>query len=308
MKKSVRNNRLYSFFIILIILVVLLSLYGRRLYKLIDNSNSSQSILSFLINGPKEEEIIYKPEETIQIIEGWTNRSISQYFESIGKWQSEELLELVGFPAVDYRKEEDMPLPKDFSNEFTFLNDKPKHYGLEGYLFPDTYRIYADASIEDVVIKMLDNFDKKLTAELREEITKQGKTVYEIITMASIIEKEAPITSTDDYDARVVSGIFWGRLKIGQALQSDATLSYLFNDNNPQHKGEELEVDSLYNTYKYRGLPPGPICNPGIQAIRAAIYPINTNYNYFLTPRDSQQVIYARTYEEHLQNKYKYLK
>ncbi len=252
---------------------------------------------------------MYKPENTIQIIEGWTNRGISQYFELEGMWQSEELLEIVGLPQIDYRNvEEGVPPLKDYSDQFSFLEDKPDYYGLEGYLFPDTYRIYTDATIEDVVIKMLENFDKKLTSEMRADIKKQGKTIYEIITMASIVEKEAPISQGDDNDARIVSGIFWDRLKIGQALQSDATLSYIFGDNKPQHQGEELEVDSLYNTYKYPGLPPGPICNPGILAIKAAIYPIKTNYNYFLTPKDSQEVVYARTYDEHLQNKYKYLK
>jgi UPF0755 protein len=91
-------------------------------------------------------------------------------------------------------------------------------------------------------------------------------------------------------------------------LQSDATLSYIFNDSKPTHSGEELEIDSLYNTYKYRDLPPGPICNPGLMAIKAAIYPAETDYYYFLTTRDGKAVYYASSYEGHLQNKYKYLK
>jgi len=264
-------------------------------------------ILSRLV-GHEEKVEELKPEKTIKLIEGWTIRDISQYFELEGMWQSEELLELVGFPLVDYREEKEIPLPKDFSEQFSFLEDKPKHFSLEGYLFPDTYRIYTDATIEDVVVRMLENFDQKLTPEMRAEIKKQGKTIYEIVTMASIIEKEAPIRIGDDRDARLVSGVFWNRLKIGQALQSDATLSYLLNDNNPAHSGSDLEVDSLYNSYKYRGLPPGPICNPSFLAIKAAIYPIDSNYNYFLTPKNSQEVIYASTYEQHLRNKYKYLK
>lgn len=90
-------------------------------------------------------------------------------------------------------------------------------------------------------------------------------------------------------------------------LQSDATLSYIFDDNKPVHSGEELEVDSLYNTYKYRGLPPGPIANPGLIAIEAAIYPAKTSYYYFLTTLDGSAIYYAKTYDEHLKNKYKYL-
>jgi len=145
---------------------------------------------------------------------------------------------------------------------------------------------------------------------MRADIKAQKKTIYDIVTMASIIEKEAPIDyqKDDNHDARIISGIFWGRLKIGQALQSDATLSYILNDNEPSHSGADLKVDSPYNTYKYRGLPPGPICNPGILAIEAAIYPLATDYNYFLTPKGKGTVIYAKDYEEHLKNKYQYLR
>jgi len=251
-----------------------------------------------------------KEEDTIQIIEGWTANDISRYFTTLGKWPNKEFFTVAGFPQVDYRYNKNLPPLTDFSQEFSFLADKPKYYGLEGYLFPDTYRIYASSTATEVIDKMLANFDAKLTPSMRADIKKQGKTIYEIVTLASIIEKEAPIDyqKNDNYDARVISGIFWNRLKIGQALQSDATLSYIFNDNDPQHNGSELESASPYNTYKYRGLPPGPICNPGILAIKAAIYPIITDYNYFLTPKGKNQVIYARTYDEHLQNKYQYLR
>ncbi len=261
-------------------------------------------------NHSPKEEIIYKPEKTIKILEGWNIKEIGQYFEREGMWQSEEVLELIGFPQIDYRKNTNLSEPKDFSLQFDFLADKPSYYSLEGYLFPDTYRIYTDAILEEVVLKMLDNFGKKLTPQMRADIEKQGRTIYQIVIMASLIEKEAPINNNDpeNRDAYIISGIFWDRLKIGQALQSDATLSYILSDNQPQHSGQELEVDSLYNTYKYRGLPPGPICNPGLVALEAAIYPIYTDYNYFLTPKDSKEVIYAVNYEEHLQNKYKYLK
>ena len=248
------------------------------------------------------------PEETIRLLEGWTNRDIAQYFERQGKWQGEEFLEVAGFPRVDYRGEKDLPPLNDWSEEFSFLSDKPKYYGLEGYLFPDTYRIYASSTVSDVIEKMLSNFDAKLTDKMRADIKKQGKSIYSIITMASIVEKEAPLNyaNSDNRDARIISGIFWNRLKIGQGLQSDATLSYIFGDNDPAHSGQELEVESPYNTYKYRGLPPGPICNPGILAIEAAIYPLSTDYYYFLTAGD--KVFYARNYDDHLQNKYQYLR
>jgi len=200
--------------------------------------------------------------------------------------------------------------PNDLASKFTFLQDKPDCASLEGYLFPDTYRLFASSSAEEAVEKMLENFDKKLTPKLRAEIKAQGKTIFSIVTMASIIEKEAPIDNSgeNNNDARIISGIFWNRLKSGQRLESDATLSYILKDNRPQHSGRELDNDSPYNTYRFKNLPPGPICNPGLVAIEAAIYPISTDYNYFLTALDTGKVFYARTYKEHLNNKYQYLR
>jgi len=247
-------------------------------------------------------------EETAILLEGWTIENIDQYFKERAKWQGDEFFLAAGYKNV-YNKANKQEFARDFSKEFSFLIDKPENLSLEGYLFPDTYRLFASSTPEEIIIKMLSNFDKKLTPEMRADIKASGKTIHEIITMASIIEKEAPIyAQTDSEAAKIISGIFWNRIKIGMGLQSDASLSYIYNDNKPIHSGEELEVDSLYNTYKYRGLPPGPIANPGLIAIKAAIYPSETNYYYFLTTLDGSAIYYAKTYEEHLRNKYKYLK
>ena len=256
------------------------------------------------------EPIVYKPETVIKVLEGWTIDNINNYLLTIGAWSRADLEQIIGLPKINYRTQPDLSLPFDFSEKYDFLKDKPTYYSLEGFLFPDTYRVFSDASVNDVVDKMLANFDKKLTPKMRQDIAAQGKTIYEVIIMASLIEKEAPIDYSDleNKDARIVSDIFWGRLKSGQALQSDATLTYFLNDNKPSHSGADLEIDSLYNTYKYPGLPPTPICNPGLRAIEAAIYPLDTNYNYFLTDLDGGNIYYASTYQEHLQNKYKYLK
>ena len=311
----IRRFRFLIFFIIIIILVLII--FRQEIYSgfIVKNKTIFPEFITELIdqraNRKNISPLVYKAEETIKILEGWTISDIDQYFKGLRKWSDGELFDIVGLPKIDYRKEKNLISPKDFSDQFSFLSDKPKYYGLEGYLFPDTYRIYTDATLEDIVIKMLENFNQKLTPQMRADIKKQGKTIYEIVTLASIIEKEAPIIyqlNNSNNDAKIISGIFWGRLKIGQALQSDATLSYIFNDNKPGHSGKELENSSPYNTYKFRGLPPGPICNPGILAIEAAIYPIETEYNYFLTPPDSKNVVYSVTYQEHLKNKYKYLK
>jgi UPF0755 protein len=240
-------------------------------------SPAGRLIDRLLGRAPAPEPIIPATEIIIQVPEGWTNDEIAKRLEKTGGW-----------PTADFLKAAE---------------------GQEGYLFPDTYRVYASATPAAIVKKMLDNFDAKLTPSLRADINKQGKTIKDIVIMASIIEKEAGIDYGQgaDSDARIISGIFWNRLKIGQGLQSDVTVAYALKDNNFKNSNLDLNVDSPYNTYKYRGLPPGPIANPGLIAIQAAITPLATNYYYFLTTPD-HKIIYAKTYEEHLQNKYKYLK
>jgi len=191
------------------------------------------------------------------------------------------------------------------ASEYDFLADKPEAADLQGYLFPDTYNFYKGSTLEDATAKMLDNFDQKLTSELRQAIKSQDKSVYEILIMASIVEKESP----DKVDMPTIAGIFYNRLDINMALQSDATINYITKGGRPSPTSEDLEADSPYNTYKNTGLPPTPICNPGIEAIKAAIYPLETEYFYFLMPQDgSGQTIYSKTYDEHLANKAKYLK
>ena len=243
-------------------------------------------------------------EITIKTIEGWTSKQVGQYFENKGMFQSEELLELVGFPNYDYKKnKENLPPLVSFKNDFSVLVDKPEQVGLEGYLFPDTYRIYRDASLVDVVKKMLGNLENKFTLQMKNDIKSQGKTIYEIITMASIIEKEV----RTEKDMKTVSGVFWNRIKNMQALESCATLAYILGENKPQYSIEDTKIDSPYNTYQNRGLPPGPVCNPGIQAIRSAIYPEFTSYNFFLSRPDTGETVFSSSYQEHLRNKNKYL-
>jgi len=240
--------------------------------------------------------------EKITIIEGWNLRDIGWYFEGRGMFQAEELFELVGFPLIDYSKTTDLPKPKDFSQKYDFLKDKPKNLNLEGYLFPDTYKLNKGSSVEDVVEKTLENFDKKLTLDLREEIKNQKKTIFEIITMASLIEKEVKTKE----DKEVVSGILWKRLKNNIPLQVDATIIYLTGKKTTKIPLEDLQIDSPYNTYKDKGLPLGPICNPGLDSIKAAIYPKNSEYWYYLSTPEGE-TIFSKTLEEHNIAKAKYL-
>jgi len=264
-------------------------------YNLTASMNTPQ-ILSKLTQGDTIK-------EKITIIEGWNLRDIGWYFENKGMFQAEELFEVAGFPAVDYSRAADLPQPRDFSDEFEFLKEKPEKVSLEGYLFPDTYEIVPEIEIGEIVRKMLQNFDEKITSELREEITSQGRTLFEVIIMASILEKEVKTYE----DRQITAGILWKRLRLGWPLQVDATLTYLTGKESLNLTKEDLKIDSPYNTYKYYGLPIGPICNPGLESIRAAVYYKDSPHWYYLTTPEGE-TIFSETLEEHNIARFKYLK
>ncbi len=207
------------------------------------------------------------------------------------------------FQVADLLKEKKLIIEsKDFINA---------SINLEGYLFPDTYQIKEDASIKSIVKKMLDNFQNKVG-----NLLPASRNLVDIITIASLLEKEV----ISDYDRQVVAGIIEKRIKIGMPLQIDATILYaqalngyedgyktnIKNNHNPV-SAQDTEIDSPYNTYKYKELPPGPICNPGINTIKAALDPIKTDYWYYLNTKEGR-TIFSKTYEEHLTNKQKYLR
>lgn len=237
---------------------------------------------------------------TVKIVikEGESLSEIAQNLEKQGLFSREDFAKEVGADLASGA------ISKELLNKYDFLKSKPSEASLEGFLFPDTYLVFKKSSANEVVEKILNNFNIKLSESLKQEISRQGKSIYEVITMASILEKEVKTLE----DMKVVSGIFWYRIKIGQALQSDATLSYILSDKIASHSLEELKTESLYNSYKYKGLPPTPIGNPGINAIMAAIYPTESEYNFFLSAKDNGQTIFSKTFQEHIANKQKYLK
>jgi len=145
----------------------------------------------------------------------------------------------------------------------------PSAISLEGFLFPDTYIFSKKATAEEIVQKMLDNFDEKITPEIKEEIARQGKKLEDIINMASIVQQEA----VSNEEMPKIAGVYYNRLNIGMPLQSDPTVNYATGKKLRQPTLEDTKINSPYNTYKYKGLPPTPICNPGIESIKAAIWP-----------------------------------
>ncbi len=239
-------------------------------------------------------------ERSLTFLEGWSMREMGFYLENQGIEQAEGLWETVGFPAQVASETEFVAGLRD---QYDFLKSKPTNVGLEGYLFPDTYRFFTDATVDQIVMKMLANFDIKLTEELRTEIYQQGKTIHEVITMASIIEREV----RGEEDRKMVSDIFWKRYEVGMALQADSTVNYVTGKDTPAISFEDRDIDDPYNTYQYPGLPPGPISNPSLEAIEAAVYPTDNDYWYFLTDPEGT-VYYASTNDEHATNKALYLR
>ena len=223
----------------------------------------------------------------ITILEGWDIKDIEKYFVD------EEVSS-----AEDFNE----ALNKDYS-DYDFLAEKPENIGIEGYLFPDTYNISLGEKAEDVVRLILSNFNKKLNAGLREQIISQNKTVFEVITMASIIEKE--VKSTDD--KKIVAGILWKRLEASMPLQVDSTVNYITGKNHSGVAIKDTKIDSPYNTYKYKGLPLGPISNPGMDSIIATIYPTESKYWYYLSGSNGK-TIFSKTFAEHSAAIAKYLK
>ena len=224
----------------------------------------------------------------MRFIEGWTIADMANYLVKEGI--IEVPAELEQRAKVEY-----------FNDQYDFLPEVAEQESLEGYLFPDTYRVFVDASVDDIIVKMLDNFRKK-TADLRAKVKEQRKNLRDIVILASILEKE--VKSEDDM--KIAADIFWRRLKAGMFLQADSTLNYFTGGENPSLTAEELKIDSPYNSYKYKGLPPTPISNPGLKALTAAVDPTANDYWYFLT--DSQgKAYFAKTLAEHNANKRKYL-
>ena len=192
--------------------------------------------------------------------------------------------------------------PNEFKDKFEFLNDE-KIVSLEGFLYPSTYYFNKDQSEKDILNHMLEIFNSKYSDKLKERQKELNKSLYEVINLAAIVEKEAVL----DEDRPIIASVFYNRIKIGMPLQSDATIQYIFEERKKSITYEDLKIDSPYNTYRVNGLPPTPIANPGIKSIEAVLYPANTEYLYFVATIDGGNT-YSKTYEEHVKNVEQYRK
>ncbi len=251
---------------------------------------SLKNLLSVLSTSP------LAAEKTITIIEGWDNKKIALYLEENDLVSQDDFFEALNILSAD----------EGFISLYEFLPeniDKSEISEIfQGYLFPDTYRFYEETTAQAIIKKMIANFSQKLDAELIMGIEKLEKTIPEVITLASLVEKEAAL----DQDRRLVADIFWNRIKVNWALESCATINYILGETKERLSFEDTRIPSVYNTYLHTGLPPGPINSPGLSSIRAVIYPLENNYCCFLSTSEGR-IIFSQTIEEHNRNKQIYL-
>ena len=247
--------------------------------------SSIAEIAKILREGEKKEEI------EITIIEGWS------IFEIDKKLSEKGIIypgSLITYQPTEIQKE-----------KYPFLLEIPKNHSIEGFLFPDTYRFFKtqEKDVTLVVEKFLKNFNKKVYQKFFQEVERKSKKFYEVLTIASLLEKEV----VDPKEKKIVSGILWKRYKKNKPLEVDATVIYAKQKKFKKTWKEVLpltrkdfSIDSLYNTYKYKGLPPTPICNPSLVSIKSAIYPQDSQYFYYLSDPETKKTYFSTNYQDHL--------
>ncbi len=230
----------------------------------------------------------------VTIPEGWRMEQVAAKLEEAGMGKSDDYLALM--------RKSDFP--------YSWLKERPKGApeSLEGFLFPDTYEFPADATPAAVVDIMLRNFERKVAPELRREMATHNLGFYEALVLASIVEREAVVPE----ERPTIAAVFLTRLDHGMYLQADPTVVYAKGLDPqtrrwwmPMQETDSKSVESPYNTFLYGGLPPGPICSPGLASLEGVARPDSTNYLYFVAKGDGSHV-FAETFEEHLENVRKY--
>lgn len=244
----------------------------------VSSTESIPEIATMLALGPKSISAIITP--------GMTLKEIDDHLSSLKIISKNSLAEF----DVNELKE-----------KFLFLENAPS---LEGFLFPDTYMFFAGTEAKNVAEKILNNFQAKIASLLQDSRNYEN---IDWLIIASMLEKEV----IGENDLNITSGIIQNRLAKKMPLQIDATVIYAKCQgkflNCPKLSSQDLKIDSPYNTYKYQGLPPAPISNPGASAIKAAMDPKTTNYLFYLSDPKTKETIFAKTLEEHARNRVKYL-
>tara|TARA_B110000438_G_scaffold52507_1_gene52718 strand:- start:4942 stop:5991 length:1050 start_codon:yes stop_codon:yes gene_type:complete len=236
-------------------------------FKLV-KASTNFDIIDQLVNG-------IQVNKRVTILEGWTIDIIA-----------EELQDKIGVDPDEFKNA--------CKNELLLWKWGISEESVEGYLFPNTYLFSEEEDIQDIIGRMINQFKQRITVEFRDRMKELGMDEKEIITLASIIEGEAIY----DRERPVISGVYHNRLNIGMRLQADPTIQYIIEGSPRRLLNKDLKIKSPYNTYLNEGLPPGPINNPGIESIKAALYPVETDYLYFVAKGDGYHT-FSRTKEEH---------
>lgn len=222
------------------------------------------------------------------VAEGLTVTQIADHLSSKGIVDKKRFLEVVNngdFSDIELMK--------------SIPDNKERTYRLEGLLFPKTYEIHKEATEEDIIRTMLKQTEKELLPKWRETIAQGNMSLYEVFTLASIIEREV----ASDKEHNKVAGVYHNRLAKNMLLQADATIQFAIGEQKDRLLYKDLEMDSPYNSYKYKGLPPSPIAVPGSKSIEAAIYPEKHDYLFYVTKKDGTgEHYFSKTYEGHLAN------
>lgn len=259
-------------------------------------SMSLEEIVDYLNEGG----IPIKPEAIahITIPEGIHLEVIAARFEESTDFSSENFMEIVQDTAFVENMAEKYPELLTDALEASAQT----RYILEGYLYPATYEIHEEASLEEIVDEMLAQMNQVLNPYY-EKIQAGDLNVHEILTLASYIEGEG----VSDEDRALIAGVFYNRIDIGMLLRTDPSVSYALGEHRERITYADLEVDSPYNTYKYKGIGAGPINSPSKSAIKASLDPTETEYLFFLADLQTRKVYFSETYEQHLEYKSKYL-
>jgi UPF0755 protein len=221
-------------------------------------------------------------------------------------WRIEEIAATLPTSGLEFSPEMFLVAAEGIPTGYPFLDELPEGNSLEGLFFPGSYRLPRQSTPDDVIAALLDEFQAQLTPDLLAGFERQGLSIYEAVILAAIVERESIIED----EMPLIASVFLNRLAAGMPLEADSTAQYALGYQeetgtwwkNPLTL-DDLQVDSLYNTYLYGGLPPGPIANPGLSALRAVAFPAQADYYYFRAAcDDSGEHRFAESFEEHLQN------
>jgi len=243
---------------------------------------------------------------TTQIIHLITSRDAALAQEAqvrfVEGWRTEQYAEALVDAGVITSAEDFMAATREqrWNDEFAFLHTRPSGVALEGYLFPDTYNFRLNSTPDDVLTTLLATFQERVEPESITETDQMGLTLHQIITIASIVEREAVLPD----ERPVIASVYYNRIREGMPLQADPTVQFdLCKPGNwwPELSPEDIQQNGRYNTYLNPDLPPGPICNPSLASIEAALRPAQSDYLFFVARGDGSHA-FAVTAEEHQQN------